>query len=120
MFYKRWYDQTPTLSIAVSLLQNTSLENRMKTVSFLITQLESDYPEALEMADQAKSGWLSFIQRRQTMEQNAWQAVETLQFVPEEGRHELALAVIRTIYQLENDQAEDLDLVDLTLLGIAV
>lgn len=120
MFNKRWYDQNPTLSIAVSLLQNTSLENRMKTVSFMMSYFEDHYPEALVLAESAKSGWLSFIQRRQSMEQNAWQAVETMQFLSEEARRELSLAMIRMIYQLENEHVEEIDLVDFSMLEIAV
>lgn len=107
---KRWYDLEPTLSMAISLLQNAPTEHRRQATVFINERFREQYPDALKKAQAAEAyGMFAFLQKRRSMEQDAWHMVERLWYLPLEERTQLALEMIRFIYCLEYEEAKCAD-----------
>lgn len=107
---KRWYDQESTLSMAISLLQNASLQNRNQTVAYIYQQLQENYPLVYPAMQETKHRVWDIVQRRKTMNDEAWGLVEMLRELSVEDRTHVALEMIRYIYCLEHDfQPEEED-----------
>ena len=107
---QRWYDANLTLSMAISLLQNTHGARRSHVVNFLHQWLEQYYPDAIsQVATQtsAPKFW-GFIQKRTTLDEHCWTLIEALRFIPEDKRDLLALELIHYIYCLDHDDFEHL------------
>lgn len=103
---KRWYDMHPTVSMAISLMQNTRPDIREKSVEYLKNVYHERFPKIADMLNEEPSGFwtLKLIQKRQSMSENAWTAVETMRYLSDEDRENLAIELIRFIYCLENDE----------------
>lgn len=109
---RRWYDMEPTVSMAVSFLQNTEPDHRETTTSHFLKYLQSNYPELIRHHfHPSNGGFWSVIQKRKTMGKSTWALVELLRYLPQEEKERLALEMIRFIYCLEHDESiEDFDL----------
>jgi hypothetical protein len=90
--------------MAVSLLQNASIEDRLQVVNHMRERLEEINPDVVAEALYKREGFWSFVQKRQTMDDYSWRMVEALRFVPEKTSHVLATEMIYMIYCLENGQ----------------
>ncbi len=109
---KRWYDSSPTVSMAVSLLQNATRDHRDLAISHIRSKLTELHPEILVMAEEKNvSNLWAFIQKRRTMDETSWKVVETMRFLSEDDREKFAIEIIRFVYCLENDS----EMTDLTL-----
>ncbi len=98
----RWYDSLPTVSMAVSLLQNTEPEYREMTTRYFtnkVNQLDPSLPARLQ---KEPTGIWGFIQKRKSMDEASWVLVESLRYLPEEKMTALAGEMIHYIYQLEH------------------
>ncbi len=106
---KRWYDLHPTMSMAVSLLQNTTLNYRLKTVSFIENRIREIDPGITNRITQGNGGFwaIRFIQKRRTMDERSWAVVETMRYLSETDKEHMAKEIIRYIYCLENDENMD-------------
>jgi hypothetical protein len=107
---KSWYDYHPTLSMAISLLHNTCPAYRMQTTRFIEEKLLKSYPLLNEESDKpaTKMIWpLSFIQKRKSMDVNAWTMIEKLRYLSDEDREKIAADIIRYIYILEHEESMD-------------
>ncbi|MBK8189350.1 MAG: hypothetical protein IPK79_02770 [Vampirovibrionales bacterium] len=99
---KRWYDQDPTLSMAISLLRNISSADQAKICNTVFQNLESqgvvrEYPALKRRRPQ----W-SFLQnRRETMDDASWYMLETLKGLSRESQLDAALTIIELTYRLD-------------------
>lgn len=101
--YKRWYDSNATLSMAISLLQNTALDSRAQVVKYVNDTVASiDYTAPQKMAQQKYNGLLNFVQMRQSMDDDSWEMIESIRFLKPAEQEHVALMMIRYIYYLEN------------------
>ncbi|HEY9746005.1 MAG TPA: hypothetical protein V6C99_07290 [Oculatellaceae cyanobacterium] len=99
----RWYDNDPTLSMAISLLQNASKTHQELAARYMFKLMESR--NLLDKAEQgSKSERVRFIFptfRRSRFEMHARHLVELLKHLPTETRQELALQLINYVYILD-------------------
>ncbi len=105
---KRWYDHDPTLSMAVSLLQNASKPDQFRTVKYIMGLLERD--EILkqyrkEIGDPLRLSYIFPANRRRDMETSTWRLLEILKLLPETIQMEMALSIINYIYLLDAGMA---------------
>ena len=98
---KRWYDTDPTMSMAISLLQNTSPIHQEMTAAYLLRFLER---EGILKEYQLSSDRVFFIfplVRRSQMDRRACHLLEVLKRLPRGLQIELSLNMINYIYMLE-------------------
>ncbi len=113
---KRWYDMHPTVSMAVSLLHNARPGHRDMTITYINEQIEKRYPQVWkQFQSRTDNFWtLKIIQKRTSMDERSWTAIEGLRLLPDEDREALAVEIIRYIYWLENEEASDFMMDSLT------
>jgi hypothetical protein len=109
---KRWYDQNPTLSMAVSFLQNTTPQHRELTTAHFRRKISENYPDIGNQVTKEAQGFWLLIQKRRSMDQEAWALVEMMRFLPDDEMETFAVELIRYIYRLENNGhvSDDVDL----------
>lgn len=105
---KRWYDHDPTISMAISLLQNASKPDQFRTVKYIIGLLERD--EILnqykkEIGDPLRVSYLFPFNKRRNMEPSTRRLLEILKLLPESIQLEMALSIINYIYLLDAGMA---------------
>jgi len=94
-FSKRWYDQDPTLSLAMSLLRNTSIDNQLHIADLLIengTKLKIEF----------KSKYKIFNRRWYDQEEKMSNAIEYLRLFPDEEQKKMAIQIIQFLYNLDS------------------
>jgi hypothetical protein len=97
--------------MAISLLQNTSRENRDHATTWLESRVMKLNPHAIPtVATQHQGNWmLRLIQKRKTLTEKLWVVIESLRHVPETDRRSLASDLINYIDYLEHEaDPEDL------------
>ena len=100
----RWYDQDPTLSLAVSLLQNASLHDQAKTAQYLIRIIDSMgtlQPEAAKKSALNLGYIFPHNRRRENLEPSARKLLEILKHLPYDSQLEMAIQIIHYIYLLD-------------------
>jgi len=95
--YSRWYDEDPTLSLAVSLLKNSKDERRVKCAEYVI-KLASEHGVELE-TDLLKKIKYS-MQRWYDDEKIVFDAFEYLRVAPADTQKEIALEVIEYLQKI--------------------
>ncbi len=98
----RWYDNDPTLSMAVSLLQNASRIHQEMTAHYIRRHMERE--SILEKERLGPPGQLLFLfpfLRRNRLEKDAWELLEMMKRLPKDIQLELALMMINYIYMLD-------------------
>lgn len=105
---QRWYDRNPTLSMAVSLLQNASPCHQEMAARYMFKLMESK--NILGSAElRTKNDRLRFIFptfRRSRFEMHARHLVELLKHLPAMHQQEMALQLINYIYILDGGVTE--------------
>ena len=104
---KRWYDQDPTLSMAVSLFQSALPARQEMTAKYLMKYLERHH--VLDNYDM-KRNQLYFIfpfVRRNHLNVHAWHLLEVIKRLPRTLQLELALMMINHIYLLDSGMETD-------------
>lgn len=100
---QRWYDNDPTLSMAISLLQNASKNHQEMTARHALHYLERENlvdPSFLRTQD----GRIKFIfplKRRTRMDVQACRMLEIMKRLPPDVQQAMALQVINYIYLLD-------------------
>lgn len=102
MPHKRWYDQDPTLSMAVSLLRNIASADQAKVCNVVFQNLESQgalaaYPPVPTRPSQ----WSFLYNRRETLDDASWYLLETLKPLAREIQLDAALTIIELTYRLD-------------------
>ena len=95
--YKRWYDRDPAVSLAVSLLRNSNIEDQYKYAEFIVNRAK-DLGVVLE--DNALSNAFNYVLRRwYDNDKQLAEAFEYLQKAPVEHQKEIALELIHKIQE---------------------
>lgn len=98
---KRWYDCDPTVSMAVSLLRNSSSQNQQLAVA-----LVNEKGKELEIKLSTKEfNVLGFFKKRwYDSDEEVSIAMEILKLCPAISQKKLALEIINYLYNLEMEQ----------------
>ncbi len=103
MVKKRWYDQEPTISMAVSLLQNASTKKKIQTSQYVLDWLGDEGAlESQEIAKLLKPVLLFPFLRRESLNQSTWQLLEVMKELPKDLQLEVSLNMIQFIYKLDS------------------
>lgn len=105
---QRWYDRDPTLSMAISLLQNASRSHQELAARYMFKVMESR--GLLDTAElKTKDDRLRFIfpvARRSRFEMHARHVVELMKHMAPEDQQDMALQLINYIYILDCGMSE--------------
>lgn len=112
---QRWYDKEPTLSMAVSLLQNSPQESQELTARYAMQYLQrhSLVPPGFL---QTQEGPVKFIFpiRRRKFDLAAHRLLETMKRLPEDVQQIMAVLIINYIYLLDSGRdIEELETPDI-------
>ncbi|MEZ4573640.1 MAG: hypothetical protein R2857_01700 [Vampirovibrionales bacterium] len=100
LYEQRWYDQNPTLAMAVSLLLNTSGWVQDEVTNSLYEQIARINPVALhQVLDDSQSMWFN---RRTSMGRRTWMVIESMRFLSEAECFGLARGIIEAVFRLES------------------
>jgi hypothetical protein len=100
---KRWYDNDPTLSMAISLLQNASRTHQEMAARYMFNLMKSrdllDSAELRTKEDRVRFIFPSF--QRSRFEMHARHLVELMKHLPANTQQDLAIQLINYIYMLD-------------------
>lgn len=103
MVKKRWYDNDPTISMAVSLLHNAAQADQIRTTDYIFRLLEGQgIVEAYNLAKPLTVTYIFPFSRREKLEQSTWRLLEILKNLPQALQVEMALNIIQFVYKLES------------------
>ena len=88
---QRWYDKEPTLSLAISLLQNSNVEVRTKCADMVI---EMAMKNGVVLPNDIKNAIEYLLRRWYDKDEILSQAIEYIKNSNEKLRKEIALAII--------------------------
>ena len=88
---QRWYDKEPTLSLAISLLQNSNVEVRTKCADMVI---EMAMQNGVVLPNDIKNAIEYLLRRWYDKDEILSQAIEYIKNSNEKLRKEIALAII--------------------------
>lgn len=101
---KRWYDQDPTVSLAVSILRNAKLDNQLAVADHVLI-MGKDYGISPDML---KSDKLSLLPRRwYDFEEKVYYTLECLRLSSPEVQKKLAIEIINCLCNLDDSVAGD-------------
>lgn len=107
--HRRWYDHDPTLSMALSLLQNASKQHQSLTVRVMMRYMEQmGLLEEYGLSPE-KISFLFPLMRRANLNPSARELIEVIKRLPHNKQLEVALMMIDYIYMLETGSAQGLD-----------
>lgn len=99
----RWYDNDPTLSMAISLLQNASKSHQEMAARYMFKMMESrglmDGAELSTKEDRVRFIFPSF--QRSRFEMHARHLVELMKHLSSDTQQDLAVQLINYIYILD-------------------
>jgi hypothetical protein len=101
---QRWYDQSPSLSMAVSLLHNASQEHQELAIHFMEQWMRQQelYEAALQARSEEQSRFFRFpFSRHSDRARGVKGAVELFKHLPTEKRIDLAVLLINYMYTVE-------------------
>ena len=107
MSKQRWYDNDPTLSMAVSLLQNAIPVYQEMTAKYILKYMEREgILKQFDLTNQQIAFVFPFVKRHR-MNNDAWEMMEILKRLPRQLQLDIALQMINYIYML--DSGSELD-----------
>ncbi|HEY9688028.1 MAG TPA: hypothetical protein V6C52_13725 [Coleofasciculaceae cyanobacterium] len=105
---QRWYDKDPTLSMAMSLLQNASLAHQEMAARYMFNLMRDqgllDAAELRTSEERIRFIFPAF--RRSRFEMHARHLVELLKHLSFEAQQDLAMQLINYIYLLDGGMTE--------------
>lgn len=105
---QRWYDNDPTISMAVSLLQNAPEVNQDETVVMMEEHLKSSHEISLDQAQKPMELLYLFPRaQRRGLGAKARQFLEVMKSLPEPLQQELGFAIIHHLYHLECNELQE-------------
>lgn len=96
----RWYDCDSTLSMAVSLLQSVSKQQRAAVVAEALDALLEMYPE-LSTTAEASAGVAFFWKRRNGWTADMWRLLALIEQLPETERRQVALWILDALVHFD-------------------
>lgn len=107
MTKQRWYDNDPTLSMAVSLLQNAIPVYQEMTAKYVLKYMEREgILNQYNLTNQQIRFVFPFT-KRHNMNNDAWEMMETLKRLPRQLQLDVALQMINYIYMLDSGETLD-------------
>lgn len=105
---QRWYDKDPTLSMAISLLQNASHTHQEMTARYLFSIMDTEgLLDSAELRTQTERVRFIFPNfRRSGFEMHARHLVELLKHLSTENQQMMAVKLINYIYILDGEMSE--------------
>lgn len=100
---KRWYDQDPTVSLAVSILRNLNSNSQMLAADFMITKGKS-YDIQIQKQE---TTIISFFRRWYDREDKLFQAMEYLKQSPPPIQKAFAIEIIDYMYTLDSTSQQE-------------
>jgi len=91
---KRWYDQDPTVSLAVSILRNTSQVNQLHVAEILINNGKNLNIHIKKKITLFSRRWYDYDERMSD-------AIEYFRFFPPEEQKKIAMEIIEYLYSLD-------------------
>ena len=91
---KRWYDKDPAVSLAISLIRNSDIENQYKYADFIINRAK-DFGIIIDENPIASK--FHFVKRWYDQDKQLAEAFEYLQKAPADQQKEIALELIHII-----------------------
>lgn len=102
---QRWYDNDPTLSMAVSLLQNAPHSQQEMAARYMLRYMEREgILDDLKLGKQQVQFVFPFI-KRSRMQVHAFRLLEIMKHMPRNAQLEMALHLINYIYMLDAGEA---------------
>ena len=93
--YKRWYDNDPTVSLAISLMRNANVITQYKCADLIV---QTSKENGLDMSEDIITDAFSYVLRRwYDTDQKIAEAFEYLKSLPEELQKEVALNIIQLL-----------------------
>ncbi len=119
---KRWYDMHPTLSMAISLLQNAPIHHRHQAISYVGDIIRELYPGVTNRITLEPGGFwsINFIHKRRSMDEKSWTLLETLRYLPDADKELMGIELIRYIYCLENEESHNSSFTGMSQYGAAI
>ena len=101
---KRWYDQDPTVSLAVSIFRNANTKNQHLVADYIIQKgMENNIP-----FDKIKSAQSTLLPRRwYDFEEKVYIALECIRLSPHEIQKTYAIDIINYLCKLDNEPVSD-------------
>lgn len=100
--YKRWYDNDPTVSLAVSLMRNANITSQYKCAD-LIVQKSKD--NGIDLSENILTDAFTYVLRRwYDTDQKIAESFEYLKLLPLEVQKEVALDIINLLQEEEARQ----------------
>jgi len=90
----RWYDQDPTVSLAISILQNTSYDNQLNVAEILI-----ENGKRLNIS--VKNTFTLFNRRWYDHDEKISEAIEYFRLFSAEEQKRMAIQLIEFLYNLD-------------------
>jgi hypothetical protein len=105
---QRWYDKDPTLSMAMSLLQNASLAHQEMAARYMFNLMrDQGLLDAAELrTGEERIRFIFPVFRRSRFEMHARHLVELLKHLPFDAQQDLAMQLINYIYILDGGMPE--------------
>lgn len=104
---RRWYDKDPTLSMAVSLLQNAPRKHQEMTAKMVLAYMkEANLYEAANVS-QDKTLFFFPLLKRMQLDNSAWEMLEIMKRLPHGKQIEVALMIIHHIYLFDSGYEQD-------------
>ena len=101
---KRWYDQDPTVSLAVSILRNANIHNQLLVAEHII-QKGKAHNVPVDKIRYEKPGF--FSRRWYDFEESVFYAIECLRLSSPEVQKVLAIEIINYLCNLDNSITND-------------
>jgi hypothetical protein len=112
---RRWYDTSPTLSMAISFLQTAEPNCREQASAYIYSYLKEYYPEILIVPQETASWTLwPFGQNRRVLNDLTWMTIESIRNLPPTEREKVAIELISFMYCLEYGDFGDAHLASLS------
>lgn len=108
----RWYDNDPTLSMAVSLLQNANRVHQDLTARYIMHLIEGENlldSDALRTRED-RIRFIFPVNFRQKLDVQSRRLLEVLKRLPADVQQRMAVQMIQYIYVLDAGDHEDLNL----------
>lgn len=94
----RWYDQEPTLSLAVSLFSNTKKKNQKVVAEYIISVAKE---RDISLKNKINDFFNFFVHRWYDHDELIYTAMEYLKAMPPELQKEIALDLVEKLHQIE-------------------
>lgn len=92
---KRWYDNDPTVSLAISLMRNANIISQYKCADLIV---QTSKENGLDMSENIITDAFSYVLRRwYDTDQKIAEAFEYLKSLPEELQKEVSLKIIQLL-----------------------